>query len=98
MATRTRRRGLNQTVIKRKRGLPRRRENLVARIAIVGSVQSGVMFTGFAAGGNAVTGRAIFHEPGVVNRGAKKRSGALVAYAAISGCHDMVRYFVLTRG
>lgn len=74
---------LDLSVIKRKCWLPRRRENIVARIAIVGSVQSLAMFTGFAASGNTVTVRAIFHEPGVVDRCSKKRSGALVAHAAI---------------
>ena len=83
VATRTRRRGLNQTVIKRKRRLPRRRENLVARIAIICGIQSGVMFTGFAAGGNAVTAGAIFHEPSVIYCRATERCSAFVAHTAI---------------
>ena len=63
----------------------------MARIAIVGGVQSVVMFTGFAARGHTVTVRAIFHESGVVRHSyrAEKCHGALVTNLA-SGCRWQV--------
>lgn len=93
VATRARCRGLNQTVIKRKRWLPRGRERFVARIAIVGGVQAIVMLTGFAAGRNAMAIRAIFHESGVVYRRTEKRRCALVAHAAIRRSNHVAKVF-----
>lgn len=56
------------------------------------------MFTGFAAGCNAMARGAIFYKAGVVDCRAFKRQRAFMAYAAIFRGHHMIGYLVLAGG
>lgn len=55
----------------------------MARIAIVGGVQTRVMFAGFPAGRNAVAIRTIFYKSSVVYSRPEKCSSALVTNTTI---------------